>query len=463
MTESNNTRRLAEFSANLKFQDLPDDVVAKLKLLTLNIIGKAFAGSTTSLGKKYLQLGQAIGGGSGDAGVIASDVRLSCPAATYVNSGYATALDYDDTLHWALIHPGNAAVTSGLAVGSANDRSGQDFLTALVLGYEVGGRIALACQPSVERFKDVWGLGNQSFTSAPVVGRLLNLDSQQMYSALGITGVYSAVPSAWTYLGPGTRPMREVKMAWGWSAMVGVTGATAASFDLNMQQEISIFDSEEGWHLMHGADKVEREKLTDGLGERWDVLTTAYKAYSACYLIFGVCDAVKVAMGDRQVRPEDIEKIIVSGGEWITKRLSDTNPAGAVDAQFSTEWCVSMVIMQVPPGPEWCSDAMLQNTAARELTKRVECQLDEKADAAWLDDGKSLNSVKIVLKGGEELFGQVDEPKGEPGNPITEDEVRETFHRLAAYAIDATRAKQIERVVDELDSLGNITELTNLL
>ncbi|MEQ8690422.1 MAG: MmgE/PrpD family protein [Pseudomonadales bacterium] len=459
----NYTRGLAEFAANIKFEDLPEEVVDRLKLLTLNILGKAFAGSTTSLGKKYLQLGSAIGGDGGQAKVIASNMRLTCPAATYVNSGYATALDYDDTLHWALIHPGNAAVTSGLAVGSANGKSGRDFLTALVLGYEVGGRIALACQPSVDRFKDVWGLGNQSFTSAPVVGRLLGLDSEKMYSALGITGVYSAVPSAWTYLGPGTRPMREVKMAWGWSAMVGVTGATAASIGLSMGQEVSIFDSEEGWHLMHGADKVEREKLTDGLGERWDVLTTAYKAYSACYLIFGVCDAVKVALGGRNVAPDEIDKITVSGGEWITKRLSDTDPTGPVDAQFSTEWCVSMVIMQIPPGPEWCSDEMLANATARVLTKRVECSFDENADAAWLDDGKSLNSVEIILKSGEVLRGSVDDPQGEPGNPITEDEVRETFHRLSAYAIDSTRAKKIEAVVDGLDGLSDVSELTELL
>ncbi|EED34730.1 putative MmgE/Prp family protein [Luminiphilus syltensis NOR5-1B] len=459
----NSTGTLAEFAAGIQFKDLPPEVVDRLKLLTLNIVGKAFAGSATSLGAKYLKLGQAMGGGSSDARVIASDITLSCPAATYVNSGYATALDYDDTLHWALIHPGNAAVTSGLAVGSAHNRSGKDFLTALVLGYEVGGRIALAAQPSVERFKDVWGLGNQSFTSAPVVGRLLNLSADQMYSALGITGVYSVVPSAWTYLGPGTRPMREVKMAWGWSAMVGVTGATAASLDLTMQQELSIFDSEEGWHLMHGADKMESEKMTDGLGERWDVLTTAYKAYSACYLIFGVCDAVQVAIGDRSIGPEDVEKVVVSGGEWITKRLSDTSPVGPVDAQFSTEWCVSMIIMQIPPGPEWCSDETMANPVARALTKRVEVAFDEHADAAWLDDGKSLNSVTIVLKNGEELTGAVDEPKGEPGNPITESEVRETFHRLAAYAVDADRAAKIEQVIDRLDTLENISELTELL
>jgi 2-methylcitrate dehydratase PrpD len=459
----NYTRTLADFSAKIEFDDLPQEVVDRLKLLTLNILGKAFAGSTTSLGKKYLQLGSAIGGEGGKAKVIASSTRLTCPAATYVNSGYATALDYDDTLHWALIHPGNASVTSGLAIGSEHGKSGRDFLTALVLGYEVGGRIALACQPSVERFKDVWGLGNQSFTSAPVVGRLLGLDADQMYSALGITGVYSAVPSAWTYLGPGTRPMREVKMAWGWSAMVGVTGATAASLGLTMGQEVSIFDSDEGWHLMHGADKVEREKLVDGLGSRWDVLTTAYKAYSACYLIFGVCDAVMVALGGRAVTADEVEKITVSGGEWITKRLSDTDPTGPVDAQFSTEWCVSMVILGVPPGPEWCSDQMLADATARALTKRVVCSFDEKADAAWLDDGKSLNSVEIVLKSGEVLTGSVDEPKGEPGNPITEDEVRETFHRLAAYAIEPEKATKIEQVVDRLESLADVSELTELL
>ena len=70
---------------------------------------------------------------------------------------------------------------------------------------------------------------------------------------------------------------------------------------------------------------------------------------------------------------------------------------------------------------------------------------------------------KIILKNGDELLGAVDEPKGEPGNPITEDEVRETFHRLAAYAVDSDRARKIEQVIDGLDTMDNISELTSLL
>ncbi len=457
------TRELAEFASGIQYEDLPDAVVERLKLLTLNIIGKTLAGSKTTLAEKYLALAKTMGGGMPVSSVMTTDTKLSCPAATYVNSSFATALDYDDTLHWALIHPGNAAVSAGLAVGEMQKCSGREFVTAVVLGYEIGGRIALSTQPTVDRFHQVWGLGNQSFTAVPVAGRLLNLDQDQMLSALGITGVYSVVPSAWKYLGPGTRPMREVKMAWGWSAMVGVTSAIAANSGLRMLQSSNIFDGDEGWYILHGADKQEPEKMVEDLGTRWDVLTTAFKAYSACYLIFGVCDAAKLALGERQVAAENISKIVVRGGEWITKRLSDPAPVGPVDAQFSTQWCVSMVVLGLPPGPEWCSDETLANEQAKQLSGKVELDFDPAADEAWLETGKSLNTVSIHLTSGEVLTGSVDEPKGEPGNPFTDDEIRETFTRLAAYCLPQSQIYEVIDVVDNLEALDDIRDLIGLI
>jgi len=459
----NVTKQLADFASGIQYEDLPEAVIERLKLVTLNIIGKALAGSETTLAAKYLALAKTMGAGMPVSSVMSTDTKLSCPAATYVNSSFATALDYDDTLHWALIHPGNAAVSAGLAVGEMQKSSGREFLTAVVLGYEIGGRIALAAQPTVERFHQVWGLGNQSFTAAPVAGRLLNLDADHMLSAIGITGVYSVVPSAWKYLGPGTRPMREVKMAWGWSAMVGVTSAIAAESGLQMLQSSNILDGDEGWYILHGADKCEPEKMVEGLGTRWDILTTAFKAYSACYLIFGVCDAAKIALAGKQLAEKDISKIVVRGGEWITKRLSDPAPAGPVDAQFSTQWCVSMIVLGLPPGPEWCSEETLSNKTAQQLSNKVELEFDPAADEAWLETGKSLNTVDIHLNSGEVLSGSVDEPKGEPGNPFTSDEIKETFTRLAGNKLSSAQVYEVIEVVDKLESLDDIGDLIGLV
>lgn len=457
------TRKLAKFAVNLKFEDLPENVVFQAKLNILNILGKALAGYKVNLAKPYLNLAMSIGGGKEDATLIGNGRKIACAPAAFFNSSLATMLDYDDTLHWALVHPGNAAISAALATGELTKKNGKDIITSVVLGYEIGGRISLAIQPTMERFHKVWGLGNQAFAAAPPAGKMLNLTEEQMTSTLGITGTYAIVPSAWKYLGEGTRPMREVKMGWGWSCMVGVVAALAAREGLRMLQPSNILEGEEGWYIMHGSDKCEFNKMTEELGTRWDILKTAIKAYPACYLIFGPCDATKEALEKERIRIKDIEKIIVKGGRWIKERLSDYEPKGVVDAQFSTQWAIAMVIMGIPPGPEWCSEERLYDPNARQLAKKVILELDPDADRAWLEEGKSLNTVEIFTKGGKKVSGFVDHPKGEQPNPFTPDEIRDTFKRLAAYVLNPMQINKIVDMVENLEKLKNISELTALL
>ena len=457
------TRELANFAVNLKFEDLPENVVTQAKLNILNIIGKALAGYKVSLAETYINLAKGMGGGMGDATLIGDGSKIACAPAAFANSSLATMLDYDDTLHWALVHPGNAAVSAALATGEGVKANGKDFITSIVLGYEIGGRIALAIQPSMERFPKVWGLGNQAYAASPPAGKMLGLDEDQMTSALGITGTYSVVPSCWKYLGDETRPMREVKMAWGWSCMVGVFAALAAKEGLRMLQPSNILDGDTGWHIMHGSDQCEFDKMTEELGERWDILITSIKAYPACYLIFGPCDAVKDALQKETITPADIEKITVRSGEWITERLSDYAPVGVVDAQFSTQWAIAMMILGTPPGPEWCAEENLNDPKALEIASKVNLELDPDADRAWLEDGKSLNTVEITTKDGKKVTGFVDQPKGEYPNQFSPEEIRGTYERLADYVITPQQSEQIMETVDNLENLDDISKLAALL
>jgi 2-methylcitrate dehydratase PrpD len=458
------TRSLANFAVKLRFEDLPKDVVGRVKLNTLNILGKALAGYITCLAPPYIHLGKGMGSGRRDSTLIGDGDKIACAPAAFVNSSLATMLDYDDTLFWSLIHPGNASVAAALAVGEVVQATGKEFITSIVLGYEIAGRIALAVKPTVERWEKVYGLGYQAFAAAPPAGKLLGLNGDQMTSALGITGTYTTVPSVWKYLGRGSRPMREVKMAWGWNCMVGVFSALAAKEGLKMLQPSNVLDGEEGWWIMHGSDQCDFEKMTEELGERYDILKTAIKPYPTCYWIFSPCDAVGEALKKQKIIPERIKEINVKGMSVLRDKLSDVAPKGFVDAQFSTEWAIAMMILGVEPGPEWYSEENLRNPEALDLASKVKYEVDPNADRLWLEEGKQIATVRIATNDGKkEVMGYVEYPKGELANPFTPEEIKDTFRRLASYILDPEHIERIIETVGDLEKVTDISMLARLL
>lgn len=457
------TRALASYAVKATYEDLPEEVVSRAKLNILNILGKALAGYVTSLAKPYINLAKGMGSGRSDSTLIGDGDRIACAPAAFVNSSLATMLDYDDTLYWSLVHPGNASLAAALAVGEIARADGKEFITSVVLGYEIAGRIALAVKPSVERWKRVYGLGYQAFAAVPPAGKLLKLDEDQMTSAFGITGTYATVPSVWKYLGTGSRPMREVKMAWGWNCMVGVFSALAAGEGLRMLQPSNALDGEEGWWIMHGSDQCDFDKMTEGLGERYDILGTAIKPYPTCYWIFSPCDAAKEALRKQKVAPDSIDEIRVKGMAVLADKLSDYEPQGLVDAQFSTQWAIAMMVLGVDPGPEWCSEERLRDPQAIEIAGKVKCEVDPDADRLWLEEGKQIATVEIAMKSGNRVSGYVEYPKGEVANPFTPEEIRQTFRRLASYVLKPKEIERILETVDELETVEDISKLAGML
>lgn len=107
-------------------------------------------GAETRVGRLHVELAKELGGGTDAATIIGDGSRVSVPAAAYANGNLGFALDYEDMLRFVL-HPGYATVAAALAVGEEIEATGRDYLVAVVLGYEVAGRIALAIQPSPDR------------------------------------------------------------------------------------------------------------------------------------------------------------------------------------------------------------------------------------------------------------------------------------------------------------------------
>jgi 2-methylcitrate dehydratase PrpD len=173
------TRTLCRYAVDTKFDDLPSEVVEKAKICILNILGVEFGGYKTRIGQLHVQLAKDFGGGIPEATIVGDGTKVSVPLAAYANGNLGFALDYEDMIRY-ILHAGYISVAASLAVGEKVKASGKDFITAIVLAYEVTSRIAMSMQPTPEHGSKVWGEQYTPFAAVVPAGKLLGLDEEQM-------------------------------------------------------------------------------------------------------------------------------------------------------------------------------------------------------------------------------------------------------------------------------------------
>ncbi|MGH9806255.1 MAG: MmgE/PrpD family protein [Terriglobia bacterium] len=449
------TRDLTRFVAQARYEDLPPAAVDAAKMALLNILGNCVAGNRTRIGALHVEMAKDMGGGRTQATIIGDGARVSAPVAAYANGNLGFALDYEDTVKY-VTHPGFITTASGLAVGELLGSSGRDLILAMALGYEIVARIGLSMQPTPERGKQVFGEQYHPFAAAVTAGKLLGLDEEQLDVAFGVAGTYSSVPSAYKYFGvvAETRPMREVKLGWGWMCMAGTLGALSAK--RGFRGGHGILDGERGFHVMAGSDRCDPERMTRSLGEHWLIVDAEYKGFPAIARIIPAYFAASALVEEHRITPADVERVVVRGGQ--IRLVNDFNPRSAVDAQFSLPFVVVMAITREPLAPDMFSDARLFDPLVRELLGRVELDHDAEADALFFNEQRLRYSVAITLKSGASISREIEFPRDQPrfGWP----ELERKFRTLAGSLLPSA---QVEHAIDTIRALDDLDKLDPLI
>jgi len=452
------TRTLARYTAGTTFDDLPKKVVEQAKLCILNILGVAFGGYKTRIGRLHIEMAKDFGGGNPQATIIGDGSKVSAPMAAYANGNLAFALDYEDMIHY-ILHPGYISVSAGMAIGEKLKSSGKDFITAITLAYEVAGRIGLSMQPTLERGSKVWGEQYTPFAGVVPAGKLLGLDEDQMDIAFGVTGTYATVPSVYKYFGivKETRPMKEVKIGWGWMCMAGVFAALSAK--QGFKGGYGVLDGEEGFWIMEGSDQCDFDKMTEELGTKYLIMETEFKVHPSIGWVHPVHITTKELVEEHDIKPEDVERVIVSG--MMTNRLDDYSPAGPVDAMFSLPYTIATTILREKLLPDMYSEEKIKDPEIQGLLKKIKCEPDPEADELWFDKLYLLFNIEITLKDGKQISRQVEWPKEKP--PFGKKEVEQKYRDLAELVVPADRVERIMETVYNLENLKDISELASLL
>ncbi len=452
------TRRLAGFCRSLRWEDLPEEVRRRAKICVLDHLANVYGSLELAEARAVAEYVRSLRAAP-ESAALACGFRTAAPLAALVNGTLAESIEAQDGLRYGGNHPVSAVMPAALAVAEAEGRTGREFLEALVAGYEAANRIASAVHPlhTLSGFLPTGTCG--TFGAAVAAARLLDLDEEGMLDALGTAGYLAPISMAEALMGGFTAKILQG----GQGALCGVTAAYLARAGISGPPYVL-----EGSELKGGFTQItvrgepNLERITDGLGERYTILDMYLKPYAACRHTHGAAQAVLELLREREVRAEEVEKVevhtyamaVVAVGKGLGER--DT----FVSAQFSIPYVVAAAVLDREVGPRQLTAERRADPALRELMSRVEVRLDEELQAAYPE--KTASRVEMLLRDGSRLARQVDIPRGDPRDPMREEDVREKLMSFAGGG-DRGRLERLADLVLRTEELADLTAWTELV
>lgn len=455
------TEKLGSYVSNARYEDLPKEVIHQAKRCILDTIGCILSGYSTELGKNVISLAKNIGGGRGTSTIVGDGSKVSPLQAAFANASLADVLDWNDFLYVG--HCGCGTIPAALAVGEEVHASGIDIITAVVMGYEVMGRIGLAVQPSEARFKQLWGVPSWvSFAAGAAAGKILDLNERQMTTTIGYAGAFAPVASSWKYVETRSDVYHCLH---GWSTMGGVFASAHAK--KNFVGMNTLLDGEHGWWVMVGSDRCNFPLMTRGLGKEYWIMKTMVKRFPSNLWIQPFLDAFYKAIEGEDVKAEDIEKILVTPG---IPMLMPYKQVGMMDAEFSLPYNIAAAILERKPSYRWYAQEKLSDPNILNLMSRVETEQEMEfilpyqcLSKLWEDEWHYSATVTVITKHGKHLRGSVFYPRGHPRNPITEEELEEKIRNASIPPLGNKRCTKLISLVRRLEEIKDISELTAIL
>lgn len=420
------SRRLAAFAVNLRYEDLPKEVVERTKLLILDTAGIVVRArndceSTPSMIRAIEVLG--LNNGSH---AVPGDINTYAPsAAALLNGTLAHSLDFDDTHAEASLHSSAPIVPAALVAAEMMGASGKDLIAACVAGYEIQIRLSLALGPTDHYDRGYHPTATCGiFGAVAASGKLLGMNEDQIASAFGIA--LSQAAGSMQFLADGSWTKRSHV---GQAAQNGLMCAVMAKEGFKGPEQA--FEGK--WGFLHAyAPNADHEKAVAKLNENWETLRLAVKPFPSCRYTHAAMDALKKIVADEGVTADEVESVeiglpltgmkIVSFPEEVKH-----NPKSIVDGQFSMPFCAAVVLREGTM--LWDHYAThLSDPKTLALTKKITCVNDPEVQALFPANMAGKATVKTA-RGTFSVL--VDMPKGEPGNFMTVEEFRGKFNGLA--------------------------------
>jgi 2-methylcitrate dehydratase PrpD len=162
------------------------------------------------------------------------------------------------------------------------------------------------------------------------------------------------------------------------------------------------------------------------------------------------------------IKPAQVKRVKVGTNHNMPNALIHHRPKNELQAKFSMEFCMAILILERKGGLEQFTDEVVNRADVQAMIAKVEFGVHPEAEAAGFD--KMTTIIAVELEGGNVIRGQADFGKGSPANPMTDEELSEKFRQCAAWGgLDAARTRAVLDIVWNIEALRDVNELTHLL
>ena len=451
------TEKIARFIVDTGYEDIPRDAVEKAKRTALDCLGAALAGVVEPVSQAITGYVTKLGGPS-QASVFGAGLKVSVQDAALANGVIAHALDYDDC-GVKIGHPSVLVLPAVLSLGEHLGASGQDILTAYIVGLEVEGKLALHADFKLMQARLNHQTWYGSIGAAAACAKLLRLDVAKTRMALGIGANFACGLSA-------NHGSMAGAMAAGNACRNGVTAALMAQEGVTANP--NIIEAKNGFYdTLVGRDHYDAERMADGLGDPFYIESPGIglKKYPSCYHTHRALDGVFQLLGEHRLSDKDIVEVDVGTSERAMRVLAFSEPETPYQAKYSMPYCIAAAVVDHRITLDTFTAHKMEDRGIVEARKKVHLSFPDVPIWPGLADvGPDTefvgNPVTIQTTNGRSYSARVDIPRGDPALPLTDDELLSKYRDCGRSQL---RPNDIERSVNLVLGLEKVTNIGTLM
>jgi len=456
------TNYVGTFVTQTRYQDIPAEVIELGKKSILDGLGLALAGSraeTGAISRKYAAQSDSC---HGKATIIGTAQKTSARLGALVNGISIHADDFDDTqlaaakdrVYGLLVHPTVPVLPAIFALAEQRAISGKEWMLAYHVGVEVECKIAEAIAPRhyQDGFHSTGTCG--PFGSAAACATLLKFDLPKTLNTFGLAASQSG--GLRENFGTMTKPFQA-----GHAAESGLVSAELVALGWTAAEQI--LEADRGFFHASGGS-YDPSAIMDRLGTPWTFASpgVSLKPYPSGSLTHPAMTELARLIETRDIQAAQVERVDIGANHNMTTTLLHHHPKTGLEAKFSMEFCLAILLLERKAGLGQFSETVLQRSDVQEMIGKINFYVDPEAESAGFDKMESI--LKVHLRNGSVITGRADFAKGSPANPMSFDEAATKFRGCAEFAEwPKSKTEKIIAFTKTLEAVPDMSVLTPLL